>query len=97
MTNDGLTRLTELFKNDIVKVEYDVDGVTNEQTTLNLIQTNSHLEVEFFIPSGKTGLIDNFKLIGTMLTLDIRNKNFNKVTDDAQKVTLPYKIEVKAV
>lgn len=97
MTNDGLTRLTELFKNDIVKVEYDVDGVTVEETSLTFYQTDNHLEVELFIPSLTTGLIDNFKLIGNTVTLDIRNKSFNKITDDAQKTTIPYTIEVKVV
>ena len=97
MTTDGLTRITELLKDDIIRVEYDIDGVTQQETNLDITQNVNDLRVSFLIGASVVGVIDNFKLIGTTVTLDIRNKTYNKDNDDRQRIVLPYRIELKAV
>ena len=96
MIQTGLNRLIELFKNDIDHIEYDVDGATQIQNIYTTIQEGNELEVVFNIDT-VTGVIDNIKVIGTTVIYDTKDKTFNKITVDGQKVVIPYKIEIKVV
>jgi len=100
MTNDGFERLLNLFVGDIQNIKYDLDGVeqTISSSSLTFSIKGDELEITGTIGDTISGLIDNFRIVGTTITYDIReNLTFTKASGKSVAFKIPYKLENKAV
>jgi len=92
MTSDGLFRIANLFKQDISHVEFDLDGVTQTVNDLEFVFDGAKVTISFVIPDSTQGVIDNFKLIGTTITYDIKNFEITKNNlAESELISIPYK------
>ena len=90
MTNDGFTRLSNIFLNDIQSVQYDLDTVTQTNTTFTNTIDVGTLTLFVTIPSDQNGTFNNFRVIGTTgITYTERNITFTK-TQDQLVVDIPF-------
>lgn len=100
MTSDGLNRLMSLFKDDVDRVEFDVEGVTQSISSSNLTfdLTNNRLDISGTIGASEEGLIDNFKVVGATIEYDVRTTmSFTKASGQSLLFTIPYELEVKVI
>lgn len=94
MTNDGLNRIAELFKDDILKIEYDLDGVTDEITSFDTTVEDKRIILSFLIPPSVVGVVNNIKVVGNTITYDIKNFEITKTSaSESELISIPYKFE----
>jgi len=98
MTNEGISRILELIKDDIDSITCDVNGVTQPIEITQIIHSvYDELSIIAYIEPEVEGILDNFRLIGVTGIYDIKNYSYEKVAGSTQLVTLKYKLEIKAV
>lgn len=93
MNTSGVTRLLELFSEDIKQINYDVDGAEHVQSVFNVAINNNEMVITFELPSGEIGTIDNITIVGQTQDYDTVLTTFSK-TNDKATVRIPYEINV---